>query len=149
MTKKVLVIDDDESTIRFLTVALEENGYDVTAALDGVEGFEKVKCERPDLVLLDVMMPKRTGFVLFKQLRKSEEYKEIPVIMLTGVAESLSEMDAEKDETVESPYDSLKEKLRVAIQQMREDGLVKPEMYIDKPINPDALVAKVKQLIGS
>ncbi len=147
MAKKVLLIDDDKNTVRFLTVALEENGYEAATAHDGVEGYEAVVREKPDLIVLDVMMPKRTGFVLFGQLRKSEEYKEIPVIMLTGVADSLSELDGQKDDTFESPYDALREKLRQKIQQMREEGL-KPEMYVDKPIDPDDLIAKVKGLIG-
>lgn len=149
MAKKVLVIDDDEKIQKFITVALQEHGYDTVSASDGMEGFETVKVEKPDLVILDVMMPKRTGFVLFKLLRKSDEYKNIPVIMLTAVADSLSELDAQKDDTFESPYDRLRESLRKNIQEMREEGLVKPEMYVDKPIDLDDLAEKVKQLIGT
>jgi len=148
MAKKVLVIDDDEKTVKFISVALQEHGYETVSAPDGMEGFEKVKAEKPDLVILDVMMPKRTGFVLFKLLRKNEEYKDIPVIMLTAVADSLSELDAKKDDTFESPYDRLRESLRKNIQEMRDEGLVKPEMYVDKPIDLDDLAAKVKELIG-
>lgn len=149
MAKKVLVIDDDKNTVKFLTVALEENGYEARSAYDGMEGLEMVKAERPDLIILDVMMPKRTGFVVFKQLRKSDELKDIPVVMVTGVADSLQELDSKKEDTLESPYDSLRESLRKAIQQMRDEGLVKPEMYVDKPIDPDDLVAKVREIIGS
>ena len=148
MAKKVLVIDDDERTVRFLSVALEENGYEPMAAYDGAEGLERIKSSTPDLIILDVMMPKRTGFVLFKQIRKSEEYKSIPVIMLTGVADSLSELDGKKDDTFEGPYDSLRESLRKAIRQMRDEGLVKPELYVDKPIDPEDLILKVRELIG-
>ncbi len=148
MVKKVLVIDDDKNTVRFISVALEENGYEAVSAYDGKEGFDKVGVEKPDLIILDVMMPKRTGFVVFKQLRKNEDFKEIPVIMLTGVASCLSELDGKKDDTFEGPYDSLREKLRTAIQQMRDEGLVKPDMYVDKPIDPDELISKVGELIG-
>jgi DNA-binding response OmpR family regulator len=144
-----MVIDDDKNTVKFISVALRENGYEAVSAYDGMEGLEKVKSEKPDLIILDVMMPKRTGFVVFKQLRKSEEHKEIPVIMLTGVADSLSELDGKKDDTFEAPYDSLRESLRKAIRKMREEGLDKPEMYVDKPIDPEDLIAKVKELIGS
>jgi DNA-binding response OmpR family regulator len=149
MAKKVLVVDDDENTVKFLTVALQENGYEAVSAGDGVEGFEKVKSENPDLLILDVMMPKRTGFNVFKQLRKSPEHKDVPVIMLTAVADSLNEQDSKKDDTFESPFDSLRESLRKTIQDMREEGLVKPEMFVDKPIDPEDLIAKVKELIGS
>ena len=149
MAKKVMVIDDDKNTVKFLSVALQENGYEPLTANDGVEGFEKVKADKPDLIVLDVMMPKRTGFTVFKQLRKSEEYKDIPVIMLTGVADSLSELDGKKDDTFESPYDSLRESLRKTIREMREEGLVKPDMFVDKPVDPEAVIEKVQALIGS
>ncbi|MBU8932650.1 MAG: response regulator [candidate division Zixibacteria bacterium] len=148
MAKKVLVVDDEEITRKFLSVALEENGYVPIQACDGKEALEKIGIEKPDLVLLDVMMPKKTGFVLFKQLRRNEEYKDIPVIMLTAVAEVLGDLDTQSDDTHERPYDALREKMRQAIKEMREEGLVKPEMFIDKPIDPELVISKVKELIG-
>ncbi len=149
MPKRVLVVDDDENTRRFLTVALEENGYETVTAEDGDDGLKKVQESPPDLILLDVMMPKKTGFTLFKQLRKTEEYKDIPVIMLTGVAGALEE-DEERAEgdTMESPFDSLRDTLSKAITKMREEGLVKPEVFIDKPIDPEDLIEAVRGLIG-
>ncbi len=149
MAKKVLVIDDDENTVKFLSAALEENGYEPIAAFNGKEGLEKIKAENPDLVLLDVMMPKKTGFVLFKQLRRDEAYKDLPIIMLTGVAEVLGDLDAQSGDTHESPYDSLREAMRKNIQEMREEGLVKPDMFIDKPIDPELVIVKIKELIGT
>jgi CheY-like chemotaxis protein len=149
MAKRVLVIDDDPSVLRFLSLALEENGYEPLCAEDGMEGLEKVKSEKPDLIILDVMMPKRTGFVLFRQLRKDSEYKDIPVMMVTAVAESLREQDEKQEGTFDSPYDELRESLRKAIQKMRDEGLVKPEMFLDKPIDPDDVITKVRELIGS
>ncbi len=87
MPKKVLVVDDDVKTVTFLSAALEENGYEAVGAHNGQEGLEKIKSEHPDLVILDVMMPKKTGFVLFKQIRRDDNFKELPVIMLTGNSE--------------------------------------------------------------
>ena len=149
MAKKVLVVDDEENTVRFLSVALEEAGYEPVGACNGKEGLEKIKSENPDLVILDVMMPKKTGFSLFKQLRRDEKYKDLPVIMLTGVAEVLEDLDAESDDTHERPYDSLRESLRRTIKQMRDEGLVKPDQFIDKPIDPELVISKVKELIGT
>ncbi len=149
MAKKVLVIDDDPDVVKFMSLALRENGYEAVSAEDGMAGFEKVKSERPDLLILDVMMPKRTGFVLFKQLRKTEEFKDIPVIMVTGVAGSLNEEDEKKDGTFDEPYDDLRDSLRKTIRKMREEGLVKPNMFIDKPIDPEEVIAKVRDLIGT
>ncbi len=148
MAKKVLVVDDDVSTVKFLTTALEENGYESLQAYNGREGLELIQAENPDLVLLDVMMPKRTGFTLIKYLRKDEKYKDLPVIMLTGVAEVLEDLDSESEDTQARPYDSLREALRNTIKQMRDEGLLKPDMFIDKPIDPELLIVKVKELIG-
>ena len=149
MPKKVLVVDDDDNTRRFLTVALEENGYEAITAEDGDAGYRKIQEDTPDLILLDVMMPKKTGFSLFKQLRRKEEFKDIPVIMLTGVAGVLEEDEAMADgDTFESPFDSIRERLRSGIAQMREDGLIRPEMFIDKPIDPEELIKAVKDIIG-
>jgi CheY-like chemotaxis protein len=145
----VLVVDDDENTVKFLSVALSENGYEPVGAYDGEEGMQKVEEVRPDLILLDVMMPKRTGFVLFKQIRKNEQYKHIPVMMLTGVADVLEEdLTQASGDTFERPYDSLRESLRKAIRKMRDEGLERPEKFVDKPIDPEELIAQVKELIG-
>ncbi len=149
MAKKVLVVDDDEKTVKFLTAALEENGYEAIGAYNGKEGLEKIQNEKPDLAILDVMMPKKTGFVLFKQLRRDENLKNIPVIMLTGVAEVLEDLDSESDDTHERPYDSLREAMRKSIKDMRDEGLIKPDLFIDKPIDPELVIEKVRELIGS
>jgi CheY-like chemotaxis protein len=149
MSKRVLVVDDDENTRRFLSVALEANGYEAVTAEDGDDGFQKVQEMKPDLILLDVMMPKKTGFVLFKQLRRKDEFKDIPVIMLTAVAEVLEEDESHAEgETMERPFDSLRESLRKAITKMRDEGLVRPEVFMDKPIDPENLILEVKGLIG-
>jgi len=148
MAKKVLVVDDDVNTVKFLSAALEQNGYEALGAHNGKEGFEKIESEKPDLVILDVMMPKKTGFVLFKQLRRDEKYKDLPVIMLTGVAEVLEGLDTQSDDSDVRPFDSLREAMRKAIREMKEEGLVKPDMFIDKPVDPELVIAKVKSLIG-
>jgi len=149
MAKTVLVVDDDDNTRRFLTVALEENGYEAITAADGDEGYKKIQEMIPDLILLDVMMPKKTGFSLFKQLRRSDEFKGIPVIMLTGVAGVLDEDDAQAEgDTFESPFDSIRERLRKGIAQMREEGVDRPERFIDKPIDPEELIEAVQSIIG-
>jgi CheY-like chemotaxis protein len=149
MPKRVLVVDDDENTRRFLSVALKANGYEAVTAEDGDDGYNKVQELKPDLILLDVMMPTKTSFVLFKQLRRKEEFKDIPVIMLTAVAEVLEDDEVQAEgETFERPFDSLRDSLRKAIAKMRDEGLVKPEVFIDKPIDPEKLIDEVRNLIG-
>jgi two-component system alkaline phosphatase synthesis response regulator PhoP len=148
MSKKVMIVDDDVNTVKFLSLLLSENGYEPYSAYDGREGLEKLKETQVDLLVLDVMMPKKTGFVLFKQMKKDDQLKDIPVLMLTGVAASLADIDSEAEDTFARPYDALRESLRKAIQEMREDGEVKPEMFVDKPVDPEAFVEKIRQLIG-
>lgn len=149
MSKQVLVIDDDRNAVRFLSVVLSESGYEPIAAYDGSEGLDRIEQAKPDLIVLDVMMPKKSGFVLFKQLKKDPQYQDIPVLMLTGVSGILEELESYKEETFEKPYDSLREALKKTIVELREEGLVRPEMFVDKPVEPDAFIAKVRQLIGS
>jgi two-component system alkaline phosphatase synthesis response regulator PhoP len=146
--KKILCIDDSPDFVTFLRVLLEDNGYQPIIAHDGREGLQKIEENDIDLIVLDVMMPRKTGFVLFKELKKKDEYKDIPILMLTGVAASLSELDERKEDTFERPYDSLRESLRKAIQEMRESGDVRPDMFVDKPVDPDAFIKKVRELIG-
>lgn len=147
MPKRVLVIDDDENVIKFFSLALSEHGYEPIGASDGGEGLDKVKEVQPDLIVLDVMMPRRSGFVLFKQLRKNPEYENIPVIMVTGVADELEKQMTENG-TGEDSFDGLKQSLAHAIKRMRDEGLVKPERFVDKPVDPEDLVAAVRELIG-
>ena len=147
MGKKVAVIDDDENAVTFLSVLLSENGFEPIVAHDGQEGRQKIEENDVDLIVLDVMMPKKTGFVLFKELKMNDKFKDIPILMLTAVAESLTELDGKKEDTFERPYDSLRESLRKAIGEMREAADIRPEMFVDKPIDPDAFIARVKELI--
>jgi two-component system alkaline phosphatase synthesis response regulator PhoP len=149
MGKKVLVVDDDKNAVRFLSVVLSEAGYDAVVAYDGQEGLQQVERNDIDLIVLDVMMPKKTGFVLFKELKRKDEYKDIPILMLTAVAASLEELDAQEEDTFERPYDSLRESLRKTIQEMRESGDVRPEMFVDKPVDPVAFIERLRQLIDT
>jgi len=149
MAKQVLIVDDDKNTVKYLSAVLSDHGYDPVTAYDGSEGLKKVEAAKPDLIVLDVMMPKKTGFVLFKQLKQDERYKEIPILMLTAVSGILEELEDHKEETFERPYDSLREALKKKIQEMREEGLVRPEMFVDKPVESDSFIAKVRELIGS
>ena len=84
--KKILVIDDDREMVKFLTLLLEDNGYTTVAAFDGQDGLDKVKSEQPDLVLLDITMPEKSGVRFYREVREDPELAAIPVVMVTGVA---------------------------------------------------------------
>ena len=84
--KQILVVDDERDGVELLRQLLEDNGYEVTAAYDGVQGMEMVSKKRPDLILLDLQMPEETGTGLYRKLHNKKEYKDIPVIVISGLA---------------------------------------------------------------
>jgi DNA-binding response OmpR family regulator len=148
MGKRVLVVDDDKNAVKFMSVLLGENGYEPIVAYDGRDGLQKAQENDIDLIVLDVMMPKKTGFVLFKELKSKDEFKDIPILMLTAVAASLAELEAKEEDTFERPYDSLRESLKKTIEEMRGSGEVRPEMFVDKPVDPDGFLKRVRELVG-
>jgi CheY-like chemotaxis protein len=148
MAKQILIVDDDPSTVKYLSVVLSEHGYEPVSASNGSEGLRRVRQVRPDMIVLDVMMPKKSGLVLLKQLKGDAQFKDIPVLMLTGLGGTLEELEEEKDDTEESSYDSLREALKHQMREMREQGLLRPEMFMDKPIAHDVFIAKVEELLG-
>ena len=85
--KRILVVDDERHIVRLVQVNLERQGYEVLTAFDGVEALEKVKNEDPDMVVLDVMMPRMDGFEVLKHLQADPKFQNIPVIMLTAKAQ--------------------------------------------------------------
>ena len=87
--KLILVVDDDPDLVESVSMKLESENFRVTKAYDGVEAMDRIKEERPDLMLLDVMMPRKNGYVLCNELKESEEYKGIIILLLTAVADAV------------------------------------------------------------
>lgn len=87
MTKKILIIDDDPDFVEATTIVLEANGYTVVSAQDGQQGYERLKTDMPDMVLLDVMMTYDSeGFDLARKLKDDTSTKNIPVIVITSIS---------------------------------------------------------------
>lgn len=84
MGYKILLVDDEPSIVFVLSERLKFNGYDVITAENGEDGLNKAKSEKPDLILLDVMMPNMNGYQVCRLLKFDNEYKHIPIIMLTA-----------------------------------------------------------------
>lgn len=87
MAQKILLIDDDKALTEVYSRKFKAKGYDVATAYDGLEGLEKTVSEKPDLVLLDILLPKLDGVMLFRKMRAQKETAHIPVILLTNVDE--------------------------------------------------------------
>jgi two-component system alkaline phosphatase synthesis response regulator PhoP len=92
MTDKqhILVVDDDPDLVESITMKLESNNFRVTKAYDGIEAWERIKEDRPDLILLDVMMPRKDGYVVCDEIKKDDQYKDITVVLLTAVGDAVS-----------------------------------------------------------
>jgi DNA-binding response OmpR family regulator len=109
MPKKILLVDDEESLVQLLSERLKFNGYEVITASDGQEGFEKAKKEKPDLILLDVMMPHMDGYQVCRLLKFDQRYKDIPIIMLTARTQEIDKKTGKEtgaDAYITKPFES-------------------------------------------
>jgi len=131
--KKILIIDDDPDVILFLETILQDHGYHSVEARNGREGWEMIKSEKPDLVLLDLMMPQKSGISLLTEMKEDEKMREIPVIMVTGVAG-------------ETGID-LESFLKRSAGTNAENKIQGPDGYIEKPIDPEKLIILIKELL--
>ena len=85
MPKKILVIDDEPHIVKYLTTFLQDSGYETCSAANGEEGFEVLKREKPDLITLDLQMPNETGTRFYRNMIKSKEFRDVPVIVISGI----------------------------------------------------------------
>ena len=88
--KRILVVDDEPDFASLVQRNLEKEGFEVDVAYDGVEGLEKVKSSPPDAIVLDVMMPEKDGYAMCAELKADEQYEDIPILMLTAVADHVT-----------------------------------------------------------
>jgi CheY-like chemotaxis protein len=127
MKNKILLIDDDEDLLRSFQVMLESKGFDVITSSDGKDGYTKLKNEKPDLLVLDVMMnTDLEGYNLLHVIKQEPAYKKIPIILLTGMID----------------------KLGVNLISAVEDEKMLPNVHFqDKPIDPQVLVKMIQDLL--
>lgn len=85
MAKKILVIDDEPHVVKYLTSFFEDCGYDTCSASNGEEGMDVLQKEKPDLITLDLQMPGDTGTRFFRNMSKAKEFKDVPVIIVSGI----------------------------------------------------------------
>lgn len=122
---KIMVVEDNLDELKLLKMILEPEGYEVVTTMNGKEAKEKIKEGGIDLIVLDVMMPEMDGFAFCSWVRKSEDYNDIPVILLTGVAKHILD--------TKYPLDGV----------MRADA----DDYLEKPVKPEVLLETVTRLI--
>ncbi len=120
MGKKILLVDDEPELVLMVENRLKANGYEVVSALDGLAGLESAKKEKPDLIILDLMLPKMDGYKVCALLKKDTRYAKIPIVLFTARVQ-------EKDK------------------KLGED--VGADAYLTKPFDPQVLLKKIQDLI--
>jgi DNA-binding response OmpR family regulator len=118
--RRILLVDDEEDLVKTVTFRLEANGYEVASAYNGMDAVEMVRKNKPDLVILDLMLPKMDGYKVCGLLKKDSRYADIPVIMFSARAQ---EADIKMGEELGA------------------------DAYITKPFEPQALLSKIGELL--
>jgi len=121
MPKRILIVDDEPDLLEMVQINLEMEGYECIVAYDGFRALDRARKEKPDLIILDVMLPGLNGYKVCRLLKFDEKYKRIPIIMLTAEAQ---QADRLMGEATGADY------------------------YMTKPFSADKLLAKVKELLG-
>jgi DNA-binding response OmpR family regulator len=116
MPARILAVDDSPTVLEMITQILETGGYSVLTAVDGAEALDTARAERPDLILLDVMLPKLDGYRVCRLLKFDQNYRDIPIIMLTAKAED---------------------------QAMATGIRTGADQYLTKPVDPDTLLSAI------
>ena len=118
MKKRILYIEDNEQNLYLVTYILEKHGYEVHAALDGREGIDKAAAVRPDLILLDIQLPRMDGYAVARELRENPDLAGVPIVAVTSYA-----MAGDRDKALAAGCSG----------------------YIEKPINPDTFMQQIEQ----
>ena len=127
--KKILIVDDELDMRVFISTLLETSGYKPYVTTDGLEGIEKAREIKPDLIILDVMMPKQGGVQMYREIKTDDSLKHIPVIVLSGI----SKKTFFHSQNVLDSY--------------KGDSVPEPEAYIEKPPEADELLQCIESLL--
>jgi DNA-binding response OmpR family regulator len=128
MAYKVLLVDDDPDIRDVVTMLLESKGYETVTACDGIEFLAALRAEEPDLMIIDLLMPKMDGFAVLKELEDGRwsKYRRVPILILSSVREEASRRRYELETALEFNVDD----------------------YVEKPINPEVLLERVERLVN-
>jgi CheY-like chemotaxis protein len=127
--KKILIVDDEEDILAYLGTFFRNNGYQTCTACDGQDALEKTKAENPDLVTLDIIMPKKTGVRYYREMKNDPDLKKIPIIIITAV----------------TGYGYDKEGFHKFIKSRKQ--IPPPEGFLPKPVDTDELLKIVKKYL--
>ena len=120
--KTILVVDDEPDVLTFLTTLLQDNGYETVTAVNGEEALGRVKEKRPDLVSLDITMPETSGVRFYRNIKESEDWKNIPIIIVTGISSDFEKFISSRKQ------------------------VPPPEGYVSKPIDETEFLELIRKL---
>ena len=120
--KRILIVDDEQDILTYLSTLLEDNGYATFTAKDGREALKRMEEAGPDLITLDVSMPEKSGIKLYREVKADDRWKQIPIIIVTGVSGDFQKFISTRHQ------------------------VPPPEGYLSKPINPAEILALIKKL---
>ncbi|MBM4034239.1 MAG: response regulator [Planctomycetes bacterium] len=127
--KRVLVVDDDETTLALVRATLDEGKFEVSGASDGMAGFTRARAERPDLIILDVLMPRQVGFYTLRDLKTDPATRHIPVVMLTAVSKVVG--------------------MHYSSDDIAEFLGIEPNVFLEKPVDPLRLREIADELVSA
>jgi len=129
IAKTILVVDDEPDVRTYFETALTDAGFNVIAASDGEQALEAIRTKKPDLISLDLVMPRKSGVRLFHELRRNREWASIPVLIVTAHA---------RDEMGGSDLESI----------LKDSSMSGPGVYLEKPVTAVTYVRSVKKILG-
>jgi CheY-like chemotaxis protein len=130
MAKRVLVVDDEMDVRTFISTLLDSNGYKAVVAENGEQGWDKFVEKQPDLVTLDVMMPKESGIKMYRDIKTDPAFAGVPVLIISGLAKKTF-LHSQK-----------------VLDKFKNQSVPEPEGYIEKPPEPEELMVEIKRIIG-
>jgi CheY-like chemotaxis protein len=120
--KKILIVDDEEDIRTYLSALLADQGFETILAKDGEEAWKQVEANSPDLITLDISMPEKSGIKFYREMKASERWKKIPIIIVTGVSEDMRKFLSSRHQ------------------------IPPPEGYLAKPVNREEIMSLIQKL---
>ncbi len=130
MEKRVLIVDDDADVRTFCSTVVEDSGFKPEVAVNGEEALKKIRKEKPDLIILDILMPKESGIKMYREVKTDPNLSDIPVMVFSGIA---------KRTFIRS---------QKALSEAEGQTIPEPEVYIEKPVEPEEMAAMLKKFLA-
>ncbi len=144
---RILIVEDSDESVAYISEILEEYGYGYAVAQDGKAAIEAMSKERPDLVLLDIMMPRKSGLAVFHQMKRDPKLEKVPIIVITGASAATGvEMKTGVEKPKQTYNDDLAREFGAQLREQLQN--LTPEGFLEKPVEPQQLVSKIESLLS-